>query len=211
MPGDRPAAVEICNRALGLIEHNVRFADFTDGTQEAEEAALHYDEARRFVLAKVRWHFAKSYIELAAKQAGEKAPAKTPNVYQLPPEVIAVRALPDDRTARWHVGHAENKLYTDCGPPLLIEATIDVEDASRFEPDFVAALELYLASRFASRFSRSQNRAQILSKRFDEAIREAAENDAQEGGDEPWDGRLEPDWRTAVVIPGQDPWPYGRY
>lgn len=155
MPGDRPAAVEICNRALGLIEHNVRFADFTDGSPEAEEAALHYTEARRFVLGKVRWHFATRFIELDGVIDGAPAPDRLSQVYQLPPEVISVRALPDERGRRWRVAAEENRLYADCGPPLLIEATIDVEDASRFEPDFVNALELYLAARFAPRLWRA--------------------------------------------------------
>jgi hypothetical protein len=197
-----PATVAICNRALGLIEHNVRFSDFEDGSDEAEEAKLHYDAARRLVLSRIPWHFATDFVLLSATldaSSAGNAPAAMPNVFLLPPGVIKLRRLPDaPEGARWRVVKGDNRLYTDQGPPLLIEATFDAQDPMQFEPDFVAALEALLAAKFAPRFSRSQNRTEVWLRRFEELMAEAAGSDAQEGEAPPWDGRLEPDWRGVV-------------
>lgn len=199
MTGAPPTIAGICNRALGHVEHNKRIADLTDGTDEADEAGLHWDAARRQVLSQVNWHFALELQDLTSALSGEISADARPYVYQLGPEVLKVVSLVDVDLQDYIVMNQRNHLHTCHGPPLKIMARIDIADPARFEPEFVTALEMLLAAKFAPRFSRSQNRAEIWYKRYDKYIEEFMASEAAEGGDVSWDQGDVTLWRDLVT------------
>lgn len=207
MPGVPPTIATICNAALAHAEHTRRIRGLDDGTPEADECRAHFDAARRYVLAQVAWHSATRFSRLATALSGEAAPEALPVVYQLPADTLKVVRLPDAPRQSWRVLSKRNRLYTIYEPPILIEDVFDLEDAGRFDPELVHALELYLAFRLAPRYSRSQNRADILLARFGDAIEAAGGTEGVEGGDTHADPYSLTDWvEAAGAAPGHGGW-----
>lgn len=201
MTGVPPTIAAICNAALLHVEHTRMIEGLGDGTPEAEELVRHWDAARRYVLTRVRWHSATRFTRLDGRLEGELAPARLPNVYQLPGDTLKVVRLPDVARQIWRVAGRQNLLFTVYEPPLLIEEIFDLTDAGRFDPELVEALALYLAFRIAPRFSRSQNRAEILLERFNAIVEEAGFSEGVEGGDTHIDPYSVTDWVEAASAP----------
>lgn len=172
------SAVSLCNRAFAAIEHR-GFEDFADGTQEGQDAALHWDAARRFVLAAAPWNFATAFGR-ADGAIDAPAPAATPFVVALAPDCLFFRRIDieaDHRAAPF----GDRLLRTDVEPPFVYEYTADVADPFAFAPGFAEALIFYVAHLLAPVYSRAQGRARQMFERYQYALADAAATDARQG------------------------------
>lgn len=201
-------AAGICSRAFHLAEHAIEIDSLDQDTAEADLAKLHFDACRRQVLQAAIWHFAVEFIEIESTLSDRIAPDDMPFAYQLPPEVLRVNKVLNERTQKWRIAGRTNVLFCPYEAPIRIDANLDIDEPARFEPDFVAALELLLASRFAARFGKSANRRQVLRADYRELIEEAGQREGYEGGDAYWDSAAAHDWRDDFGAGTLDPYPH---
>lgn len=191
---DYSPAVKICNRALAAIEHSVTFEDFEDGSDEADEARLHYDDARKYVLMATDWRFASTLYKLNTTKANTVTPARTPYAYTLPPDCLIVRELPDEPPAPYTLWKTEGvrtllaNVNASAESPLLIRYTRDEENAALFPATFTEALVAYLGYLFSPRFASSVNRQTTQLNIFDTKLENAVPVDAQEASPAEYDG-----------------------
>jgi hypothetical protein len=172
------SAVAVCNRAFAAIEHR-GFEDFADGSQEGQDAALHWDAARRFVLTAAPWSFATAFGR-ADGAIDAPAPAATPFVVVLAPDCLFFRGV-DLSCPHRAVPFGDRLLRTDVAPPFTYEYTADVTDLFALSPGCVEALVFYLAHLLAPAYTRAQGRARQMLDRYQLAVAEAAAIDARQG------------------------------
>jgi hypothetical protein len=188
----------ICRRALGLAEARARSFSLEDGSSEADEARLRYDQRRRTVLELLDWNFARARVAGQAVVA-EAWPEDMPAAWARPPECIRIRGLFRQGCDRPLRHKAEELLYTEDGGPVQIVFTRDRVNASLFPPVFTRALEYLLAADFAAVFARSVNRQEVMLNFFADAMREADQIEAGERGDT--EAFAPNDWQAAVTQP----------
>jgi hypothetical protein len=169
----------ICQRALGLAESRNRFTSLEDGSEEAFEARLRYDQRRRAVLEMLDWRFARRRV-VAQSVAAPATPDGLTAAWARPVECIRIRGLftPGCSTPLRHM--VEDVIYTAPATPVQIVYTFDAQNPELFPPMFTQALEHMLAADFAMIFARSVNRMEVLRGLFRDILREADQIEAAE-------------------------------
>lgn len=189
------SALAICQRALGLAEARNRFTSLEDGSDEAREARLRYDQRRRAILEILDWRFARR--RLAAQSVAVTAtPDGFTAAWGRPPECIRIRGLftPGQPHPLRHV--VEEVIFTEPVTPVQIVYTFDAQNPELFPPIFTQALEHLLAADFAMIFARSVNRMEVLRGILRDILREADQIEAAERSEYP--AYADGSWAEAV-------------
>lgn len=148
--------VKICNMALSNIGDRDAIESLTEGTPQANECLLWYDESRLEALEAHEWNFARQRLTLAT--SSDDAPSGVWTYrYQYPSNAVIVRKLqnPSGETAdmvpyRIELNDAATAktILTDLKDAVAVY-TADIETTTLFTPYFVKMLAASLASNIA--------------------------------------------------------------
>ncbi len=190
-----PSTVDICNLALLHIGASATIASLTEDSAEARACARIFDMARDSTLRDHSWNFAAKYLSLA--QTGN-APQEWHYRFRYPSDCLKALRISSGHRQGEQVKFkviGENNLegrsiLCDVNPAIL-EYTARVTNTESFDPLFVEALSLRIASLVAfSLTGKSRLRSDALSL-YQEVLANARLADSQEGiPDSPPD----PDW-----------------
>ena len=147
---------QICNLALAHINQtqtSITNLD-TDTGLTAVQCRIHYDVARRFVLADHYWNFAKKRVILAV--SGQAAPTNWIYKYDYPSDCLHFRNIERDTRVEVALPFDIEDDGTDSGLSIVTDKhqavgvyTRDVVNTALFSPGFAIALGWYLASELA--------------------------------------------------------------
>jgi hypothetical protein len=169
----------ICNLALGKIG-SIRIMSLDDATQPARYCKLFYAQGRDEVLRSHAWNFATQRATLSQLAA---APAFGWGYqYQLPTDCLRVLQLNafEDRQIRPPYVVEQGKLLTDQDTANILY-TARVEDANLFDPLFIKALSIKIASDIVTPLTGSRAQAAELMQEFEGMLKNlAAAQDAKE-------------------------------
>jgi hypothetical protein len=189
---------QICNLALAHIKQTkTTIANLdTDTSSTAVLCRVHYDVARRFVLANFDWNFAGRRVALA--DIGSPS-ALWAYRYDLPPGSLKVREIegisrtdaPTPFTIELVADGSKLSILTDKASAVAAY-TWDVENPDLFSPAFTLALSWYLASELAPALSGSKTIQQSAVNIYQRLLAAAQSEDSREGeadpiADSPWD------------------------
>lgn len=175
--------LDIWNSALGFIGcRSVASPD--EQTPEARICAQFYDRARMEVLRAFPWGFASSRWRLAPKALPEVYAGAWAYAYAWPPKCAAIRNVSDGKRAkrclyavRSHEG--ERLILTDVRDAVA-DMTEDVRDPAMWDEGFRETLARRLACLIVVPLMRSPARLGELVQLYQEALRNAKHEDAQE-------------------------------
>lgn len=180
--------VDICNQALGRVGHTQLIAALEDSTNEAQQAALHFETRRDEVLVAYPWPFATRRAVLAQVLDGAGEPLARTDwgyVYALPADCFHVQGLvlPGDRNPpvanrypfRIEAGEADGTsvLLTDLKDAELVY-TARRAVATAWPPDFVDALTWRLAVEFALALRKDPGAGAMALRAYKLALQRAA-------------------------------------
>lgn len=151
------SAVDICNMALSLLGHNVKFITSidSDSSEEARMCKMLYDPARRSMLRDYQWNFATAISSLALSANDTIKGWEYAYIY--PSECLFPRRIFNDGTEE-NKTNEYRQMYSPtnkfqiitCGiSPAYMEYTADITNAAQFDATFVEALSFYLAWQLA--------------------------------------------------------------
>lgn len=198
MPDLPPSsAVRLAVRAYRAIEHDGVMTSFDDGTEEAQDAALHFDAARRETLQAVDWRFASKVFQAATRTDIPEIDSFIPAA--LDKSVIRVREVPG-RNIKWRV--EGRLLYVNQTGPVTYRATIDAQDPTEYTPSFESALVFMLAHYLAPRWTTSANRARMMLDNWNQTVQAANGDEAREASPTEWVHEEQSDWAEAMAFGG---------
>lgn len=155
---------DICNRALIRVGAKM-ISSFDESTTESIAAGTEYDAAVREALADHPWRFALRQVELN-KLSGSPI-ARWASAYQIPGDVITIRAVTDQLGRTVLYGRQEDKIVTDETHALFMDYTARVPEAL-WHPAFTRALVVTLSATFA--------KVLLADLQMASALRDEAEN-----------------------------------
>ncbi|MGN0904541.1 MAG: hypothetical protein ACI4PW_05235 [Alphaproteobacteria bacterium] len=166
--------VSICNRALSKIGDEITILSLEDSSKPARYCKMLYPETRDMVLRSYPWRFAlKRYVLAPMAEAPVFGFAKQ---FALPVNCLRV----------WRT--EENIPYQIEGKALLADADVfrfigiqRVEDPTLFDPMFVEAFALKLASELALPLTASVSLKEALYKEYQVFVQQARTASAMEG------------------------------
>lgn len=189
--------VSICNLALVALGESAFIQDINEPSVQARYAKIVYDPARRATLRAHPWNFARVRVSLALLP---DSGGRWTYTYALPSKCIKARyivpliegeripfevAITSDGTSR--------VLYTN-QPDAELVYTYDVTNPDLFDPMFVDAFALGLATRLAPVVAPSKSQEALT--KYINWMRGAQAADASEGEPEPVETT---DWLEARV------------
>ena len=189
---------QICNLALAHIKQTTTtIANLdTDTGGVAAQCRIHYDVARRFVLADHNWNFATKRVTLA--DIGSP-PADWAYRYDYPSDCLKFRKIvrldKADDPIPFEVMSENDGSGTSIVTDLIQavgEYTFDLENVALFSPGLVSSLGWYLASELAPALSGSAKIQQACLTVYRNIGAAAETQDSNEGSpdpdfDAPWD------------------------
>ena len=191
---------QICNLALAHIhETQNKLVNFdTDLGTIPDNCRIHYDPARRFVLADALWNFATTRLVLT--DIGNP-PTGWAYRYQYPSDCLRFQEIQRDVRQSTPIQYKVEYDRSNSAVSILtdLEAatgvyTWDVENPALFTPGFVKALGYYLASELAFAVAADddlqKSRFQIYRAHYGPAR-------AQDSNEEQDDGELDSPWERA--------------
>jgi hypothetical protein len=193
---------QICNLALAHInqtETQISNLDTDTGTV-AIQCRIHYDIARRFVLADHNWNFAKK--RLALTDIGSP-PSTWQYRYDYPSDCLKMREI--ERLTRQDVPvpfDIEDD-GTDSGLSIVTDVdeavgiyTRDVQNVSLFSPSFVTAFSWFLASELAPALTGDKEQQEASLTVYRNMMMAAQSTDSDEGTSDP---ELDSPWERARI------------
>lgn len=188
---------DIMNMALAYLGASL-IIDRKDPSQEALICDLNYDEVRDSVLEDVNWSFAIKRFVLSSPLV-DKPAYRFANAFEVPPEVLRVICLDDDRPPMGGVypmsgrffdnsmEHTnipwvleEGKILTDA-MKINFRAIIRVTDPNKFTKSFVGCLAARLASEIALPITNSPDMQARMVDMYMGKKRWAQANDGRQG------------------------------
>lgn len=157
---------QICNLALAHINQTkTQISDLdTDQGTTAIQCRIHYDVARRFVLADHNWNFATKRVALAVIGS---PPSDWLYRYDYPSDCLRAREIQRFTKSEMPIAFKVEDDGTGAGLCILTdkdEATLiytkDVTNPALFTPGFVSAMAWYLASELAPALSGDEKKQQ---------------------------------------------------
>lgn len=166
--------VAVCNRALSKIGDEISITSLDDNSKAARYCKALYADTRDFVLRSYPWRFAlKRYV---------LAPLKDRPLFGYANQF----ALPSDCLRIWRAD--ENEAFQVEGKNILADCEIfrfigvtRITDTTLFDPMFVEALALRLASELAIPLAASVSLKESLFKEFQQFVQQAKTASAMEG------------------------------
>lgn len=173
--------VDICNMALTHLGKPF-ITDVTETGQTAVKCNFHYDKARRALLVKSPWTFARRIRSLSLLTANDLSDLWEFH-YDLPSDMIALRRLlPQsarvDRNEPPIPSYIEEGTLYSNEPLAKLFYTPDSTDTAAWSSGFDDALALGLALRLAPDFTRRTSDIERLRNMYTDAIRDAIQEDA---------------------------------
>ena len=195
-----PSIVDICNLALLHIGAGASIASLSEHSTEAQTCARIFDIARDSVLRDHDWNFATKNITLAQIETDSD---EWKYRFTYPNDCLKARRIVagQNRTHSHKFKVASDQktqsrtILCDVNPAIL-EYTVRAQSPESYDPLFVEALSLRIASLIAfSLTGKTRLRSDALSL-YKEAVANARLADAQEGQAE---DPIDPEWLTARV------------
>ena len=172
--------ITICNLALGNIGSS-RIVSIDDASQPARYCKLFFYQCRDEVLRSHAWNFANARAALTALST---APAFGYDYqYQLPTDCLRVLQLNsfEETEARPTFAVEQGMLLTDEDTAQILY-TARIEDANLYDPLFIKALSIKLASDIVTPLTGSRAQAGELMQEFEGMLKGlAATQDSNEG------------------------------
>lgn len=171
---------DICNLALAALGQ-AAVSNLKEENERARQLDLFYDAARREVLRKHDWAFARAAAHLAALDLpkGEN-PSPGNMVYAYPAEALYIVRLFVPCRAENRLEFKEffspafNKKCLSCrAEQVHAEYVRNVKDESQFTPDFCDMFALCLASKLAMTLTGDAQMAQLAHQKYMLALDEA--------------------------------------
>ncbi len=166
--------VSVCNRALSKIGDEITILSMDDPSKQARYCKALYAETRDMVLRSYPWRFALKRYQLAP--AAEKPLFGFERRFILPVDCLRV----------WK--HEGGEPYQVEGNAVLCNESIfrfigisRIEDSGLFDPMFVEALALKLASELAVPLAASSSMKESLFKEYLDFVQAARTASAMEG------------------------------
>ncbi|MGL4813288.1 MAG: hypothetical protein ACRCXM_16080 [Beijerinckiaceae bacterium] len=178
--------VSICNIALSTYLGKGRINALTEATAAALQCNLHYDEARREVLAEWPWSFAIRRQAMAQLSVNDQPEWKAK--YSFPSNALRINWVNEPEPAKLALLSREvydtprkvegRFIYADIVNPV-VEYIIDLDDPVDYPPKFVQALAALLASRMAIPLTETSSKASFALQEYQRYLDEAKVADLQ--------------------------------
>lgn len=149
---------DICNLALSHLGVGTEISSLdNDRTAVGAACRRFFDICRKQVLRDASWPFATKFAALGL--VASEPTTEWGYAYQYPSDALKIRRIPSGIRTDTHqsripfreaYGASSRLLYVDL-ENANVEYTVDVDEASRFPPDFVMAMSLRLAVYIAPR------------------------------------------------------------
>jgi len=181
--------IDICNTALSRIGIRARIASLTEGSEEARQCSLHYQQRLSYVLGEHPWSFASKRKVLVLIAAD-------PNIewkyrYELPadcskPSYIQGygRNVPEEQWIRWQIEASEDSarrtILTDQVDAVLVY-TSDTIPVGIYPAHFIDALEWSLAAEIATPLTASPEMARAATTAAMQSLAHGKASDSNEG------------------------------
>ncbi|MEM9782736.1 MAG: hypothetical protein AAF899_09690 [Pseudomonadota bacterium] len=192
------AASSIAQQAFRYMETS-ELASFGDDSDQARAAAEQFPQTRNAALARADWSFASELISLSEAQTAVADP-DLPYAFVLPSRVLKLREVKADPRPRWRIDR--RLLRADMAGPILIRATVQIDDETKLPAEFQNYVSRRLAAALSPRFASAANRARLLMEAAEADFEEALLADRAQASAERWDGRdptYSDDWVGEVV------------
>lgn len=192
------SAVDICNLALSNVGTRSTIAALNEGSTESVQCQLFYDITRKEMLRAAHWNFARREVTLGVLAAAEGTEENPDGEGDIPPTPWAyMYAYPSDCLKARHIKperprvpfllsgalDASNNpirvILTDAQQAELVY-TADIEVPDVFDPEFVTAFALALASKLAIPLTGDKALAQGLIQQAMDKIKGARATDGNE-------------------------------
>ena len=164
------SVVEIVNRALQQLGQK-RINSLDEPLGQAREAGFLYAVSRDAMLEMHPWNFAIHRENLSSTKAASD---------NFPLPIDFLRMLKVENARHWRI--EGRNLVTKISPPARIHYIRRVDDPTDMSTLFREALALKMAIDLQPIFAPSVSNAQLLARRFREAMADARLADAQGGG-----------------------------
>lgn len=191
---------QICNMALsyaGWTETTIGNLD-TDTGKAANQCRIHYDQARRFVLADHYWNFATKRQALAEIN---DAPSDWLYRYDYPDDCLLMQSIQRPNRNTTPIKYKIEQDTSGSGASVLSDEpnaigiyTRDVEDTRLFSPMFVTSFAYYLASQLSIPMSGDQRLHEANLTIYRNYMASAQATDSNEGEA---DNELQSPWERA--------------
>lgn len=179
--------VSICN--IGLIAlGEPQISSLDDNRKAAIICKTRYDQVRREVLRAGLWGFAKRQAQLSASPT---APLfDWTNAFPLPADYIRLYRMQRDPQAAYEEGADASGalcLWTNEAAPLNILYIYDLQDPTKFDPIFVAALGYAIGAELAAPLTQSQAKEDKCRAAVESKLAMARFTGSQESSPQEWD------------------------
>lgn len=178
--------VQICNMALGYLNHGIRIDDIDEDSNEADQCRLYYETSRDAVLRGFAWNFAMRYETLAELDDDPISP-QWAVMYGYPSDCLAVRAILPEAVAgvsnKYEIANLSGTtrvIMCNVGDATC-RYTMKVTDPTLFDAEFVRALAWHLASELSVILTGSVQTKQMAETQYRNVINAAWVSDGSEG------------------------------
>ena len=173
----------ICNISLDYLRQRADLSTITNPTTPEEHIfSRHYDMARRSLLRKYVWNFAKEYDIIPLHS--ESPPFKYTDAYPLPNDCIRINQIGESLvqflTMDYDIKGRRILLNNSGAASIKIIYNKDVKIVNEFDPLFVEALALKVALKVAYKFTQKEQVVARLRAMYEEVKQDAASVDGQE-------------------------------
>lgn len=183
MPTVIATSVDICNLALGHLGKPA-IVSFTEGTKEANLCNAQYDIARRLVMVKSPWTFARR-TETLAEIATNIHSEVWEYAYDVPNSSLkVVRLLEPGQAPNWN--SQPQGMYLEAGnlycsvADARLAYIFNNEDPLSWSPEFADAVALKLAERLAPNVTRRPADVREMRTLYNQQLLAAIETDGQQ-------------------------------
>lgn len=170
--------IDCCNSALQRVGATT-ILSLSDNSPEARACSVAYDSNRRDELRKHHWNFAITRVILAPDAT---APAFDYDYqFTLPGNCLRI-IRPATPNLDWVL--EGRKILTNDGSTIYLRYIRDVEDTAQWDSSFYNVVCAALALDICERLTQSNQKKQLLTQDYEEALRRAKRVDAFETGPE---------------------------
>lgn len=170
------SVVDICNSALQRVGATT-ILSISDNSPEARACSVAYDSNRRDELRRFAWNFAINRVVLAPDAT---APAfDYTYAFSLPSDCLRV-LRPATSDLDWQI--EGRKILTNDSNVLNLRYIQDVTDSTQFDASFYNVVCAALALDLVERLTQSNQKKELLSRDYDNAIVMAKRANAFEAG-----------------------------
>ena len=176
--------IDICNLALAQLGQEP-ISSLEQEDERARRCRLFYDPIRREVLRTHNWSFACAQADLALIDTQNRG-IKTQYIYTYPQDCLFLRKVYGADGSRnvpfqeMYRTDQQVRVIACAVPQAQAEYTRDISDTSQFDPAFVKALSLALATDLAMTLSADPSLARQILQKYTLSLDEARRSNMSE-------------------------------